>query len=279
MSKLDASRPTTETGRQYHIDCAKGDMPRYVLLPGDPFRVPVIGETWDSYREVAHHREYRTARGMYGDAELGACSTGIGGPSTEIAVNELAAIGCDTMLRVGTTGALPAHIRCGDMIITSGSYRMDGTSDRYVDRGYPAVADYEVVMALMTACERLGVTYHVGVTASVGSFYAGQARPSFDDYLTSDKKHLIEDLMMARVTNFEMESGTLLTLAGLFGLRAGAVCAVIANRTTNEWHLGDSEKQVARVGTEALGILAEWDRRKNVQNRTHLLPSLLSASR
>lgn len=272
MEELDATRPTSEAGKQYHIDCVQGDLPKYLLLPGDPFRVPVIGEYWQSYREVSHHREFRSAQGTYKEANIGACSTGIGGPSTEIAVNELAAIGCSTLIRVGTTGALPAHIKCGEMIITSGAYRLDGTSEQYVDSGYPAVANYEVTMALMAACEHLGIRYHLGVTASVGSFYAGQARPSFDNYFSSDKQHCIADLLAARVLNFEMESGTLLTLANLFGLRAGTVCAAIANRSTNEWNLGSAEKDVAIVGCEALRILALWDEQKIQRGIDHLLP-------
>jgi uridine phosphorylase len=271
---LDASKPTSEAGKQYHIDCSKGDLSRYVLLPGDPFRVPIIGSYWDSCREISHHREYRSATGEYRGVAISACSTGIGGPSTEIAVNELAAIGCDTLIRVGTAGGLRPDIACGDMIISTGSVRFDGSSGHYVWPEYPAIANYEVVMALIEACEVLGFTYHLGVTASVSSFYAGQARPSFHDYFPSSKRHLIEDLLAAGVVNFEMESGTLFTLAGLFGLRAGMVCAANANRITNEWKVGDNEKNVARVGAEAVRILAGWDQKKTESNRKYLSPSL-----
>jgi uridine phosphorylase len=271
---LDASRPTSETGRQYHINCDNGDLAKYVLMPGDPFRVPIIGKCWDSYQEVAHHREYRSAKGTYQGVELSACSTGIGGPSTEIAINELAQIGCDTMIRVGTTGGLREDIKCGDMIISSGAVRMDGSSDHYIWPSYPALANYEVIMALIEACEVLGYTYHVGVSVSVSSFYAGQARPSFGDYFTSQKDHMIRDLVSAGATNMEMESGTLFTLAGLFGLRAGMVCAANANRITNEWRVADNEERVSRVGAEAVRILAGWDAKKAKAGKKYLSPSL-----
>lgn len=271
---LDASKPTSETGKQYHIECSQGDLARYVLLPGDPFRVPIISSYWDSSREISHHREYRSATGEYKGAAISACSTGIGGPSTEIAVNELATIGCDTLIRVGTSGGLRPDIDCGDMIISTGAVRFDGSSEHYAWPEYPAIANYEVVMALIEACESLNFTYHLGVTASVSSFYAGQARPSFGGYFPSAKKHVIEDLIAAGVVNFEMESGTLFTLASLFGLRAGMVCAANANRVKNAWKVGDNEKNVARVGAEAVRILTSWDAKKRAKNRKYLSPSL-----
>ena len=271
---IDASRPTSEEGRQYHINCSKGDLSPYVLLPGDPFRIPIIGSYWDSYREVAHHREFWSAVGKYKGVDVSACSTGIGGPSTEIAVNELAVIGCNTFIRVGTAGALISDAKCGEMIISTGAIRFDGSSSQYVWPEYPAVSNYEVVMALIEACESLGFGYHLGITASVSSFYAGQARPSYNDYFPSAKQNLVEDLNRAGVVSFEMESGTLLTLASIFGLRAGTVCAVNANRVTNEWKVGDNEKNVALVGNEAIRILAAWDKTKTDKGRKYFFPSL-----
>src|SRR5689334_18488509 len=110
-----ADRPTTASGRQYHLHLSPGDMAPTVLLPGDPARVPVLAQAWDEAIEVADHREYRSMRGTYHGTPVSACSTGIGGPSTEIAVNELAQIGCTTFLRLGTTGGLQERIHCGDV--------------------------------------------------------------------------------------------------------------------------------------------------------------------
>jgi len=160
-------------GEQYHIGLREGAIEGPVLLPGDPERVEVIAELWDGAEELAHHREYRTVSGEYAGEPVAVTSTGIGSPSAAIAVEELARVGVETFIRVGSCGAIQEGIEIGDLVITTGAVRQEGTSDEYVDEAYPATAHDEVVTALVTAAERLGHEYHVGVTCSTDSFMPG----------------------------------------------------------------------------------------------------------
>ncbi|AIF70075.1 uridine phosphorylase [Palaeococcus pacificus DY20341] len=270
---VSADRPQTEEGYQYHIACRPGDVSRYVLLPGDPERVPKISSLWDEAKEIAYHREYRTHTGTYKGVPISVVSTGIGAPSTAIAIEELAAIGADTFIRVGSTGAIQPGMEIGDLIIAKAAVRLEGTSKQYVRVEYPASADYEVTLALIEAAESLGLRYHVGIAASTDSFYIGQARPGLKGYFPSFAKHLIDDLRQANVTNFEMEAATLYTLANIYGLRAGCVCAVFANRVTNEFGT-KGEREAAMVANEAVKILHEWDEEKEKKGKKYWFPSL-----
>src|SRR4029078_12004977 len=226
--------PLHPSGVQMHLKIKAGDVPRYVLTPGDPGRIPVIGERWDSYEEVAYFREFRTARGKLNGVELAACSHGIGGPSTDIAVVELSNCGADTFIRVGSCASLQADIAAGDLVIATGALRLTGTVDAYVDKSYPAVADHEVIMALIEAAEELKETYHLGLAASVDSFYAGEVNPMPGGSWQSKMDTVIERLTRARFANFEMEAATIFTLCQLFGFRGGMICSVGANRVTRE---------------------------------------------
>mgnify|MGYP000309584828 CR=1 FL=1 len=249
-----------ETDRQYHLDVEPGDVADTVLLPGDPDRVPVVTDRWDEAETVADHREYRTATGTYEGAPLSVTSTGIGSPSAAIAVEELARVGVETFLRVGSCGALGPEMDVGDLVITTGAVRGEGTSDEYVRGDYPAVADHAVVSALVAAAERLGYDYHCGVTMSADSFYAGQAREGFEGFEAAGSESLLDDLRAANVKNVEMEASAILTLANLYGLRAGAVCTVFANRSTGEFRT-EGEGRAAEVGCLAAVLLYEMDGR------------------
>ena len=231
--RRDSENPNTD--RQYHLEVTADEVADSVLLPGNPDRLEKITDEWESATTVASHREYRTATGRYRETPISVTSTGIGGPSTGIAVEELARVGADTLIRVGSCGTLRSDIAVGDLVITSGAMRGEGTSGEYIDETYPASADYEVVAALVAAAERLGYDYHVGVTLSTDSFYAGQGRPGFGGYEAPGSDDLLETLKTANIANIEMEAATLLTLANLYDLRAGAVCAVYANRETGEF--------------------------------------------
>ncbi|WP_297486930.1 uridine phosphorylase [Thermococcus sp.] len=270
---ISAERPQTEEGYQYHIACKPGDVSRYVLLPGDPGRVPKISSLWDEAREIAFHREYRTHTGKYKGVPISVTSTGIGGPSTAIAIEELAAIGADTFIRVGSTGAIQPGMEIGDLIIAKAAVRLEGTSKQYVRVEYPAVADLEVTLALIEAAETLGVPYHIGITASTDSFYLGQGRPGLNNYFPSFARNIIDDLRQANVTNFEMEAATLYTLASIYGLRAGCVCSVFANRVTNEFGT-KGEREAAMVASEAVKILHEWDGEKEKAGKKVWFPGL-----
>ncbi|MCL4458463.1 MAG: nucleoside phosphorylase [Chloroflexi bacterium] len=274
--KPEFTPPSEFEGLQKHLLVKKGDLPRYVLTPGDPGRVPRIGKFWDEYEEVKYHREFRVARGRYKGVDIGACSTGVGGPSTDIAVVEMTNIGVDTFIRVGGAAGLQKDIEPGDLVIHTGAMRLTGAPRAYIGDEYPAVASYEVVLALIEACERLGFNYHVGLTASNDSFYAGEANPIPGGYWPSRLDHHIEDLSMAKIATFEMEAATLFVLANLFGLRAGCICVTGSNRITRVRKPIDYDK-ACQAACEAVRVLAEWDGIKERHQKRHLFPSLLQA--
>jgi uridine phosphorylase len=249
-----------QEGEQYHLEVTDGDVADSVLLPGDPGRVETILDCWDDGDVVADHREYRTATGTVDDAPISVTSTGIGSPGAAIAVEELARVGADTLIRVGSCGAIQPETDVGDLIITSGAVRQEGTSDEYIREDYPAVADHAVVAALAAAAEELGYDYHVGLTASTDSFYAGQSREGFEGFRGRDSEAKIEELKAANVLNFEMEASAILTLANIYGLRAGAVCTVYADRTTGEFQV-TGEQRAAKTASRAVALLAEMDER------------------
>jgi len=249
-----------EGGTQYHLEVAPGEVADSVLLPGDPDRVDTIAAAWEAAEEVASHREYRTVTGTTQGTPVSATSTGIGAPSAAIAVEELARVGAKTLIRVGSCGGIQPEVDVGDLVITRGAVRQEGTSDEYVREDYPAVADHAVVAALVAAAEELGHDYHVGVTASTDSFYAGQSRAGFGGFEAAGSDERIAALVDAGVLNFEMEASAILTLASLYGLRAGAVCTVFADRTTGEFRV-TGEGRAAETASLAVAKLAAMDRR------------------
>lgn len=259
---------------QYHIKCKNNEIFPYVILPGDPKRVHLIGSFMEDVREIASNREYTTISGYYDGVGISVTSTGIGAPSTSIAIEELSRIGAKTLIRVGSTGALDEKIRCGDLIINTASVRYDGATKDYVNPFYPAAASYEVTLSLIEACEKLGYKYHLGIGASRDTFYGGQERPSFKDYHQSFMDNLIDDLEKANVLNLEMEASTVFTLSSLFGLRAGAILAVFGNRKTQEFKV-KGEEEAARATLEAIKILSKWDEIKEKNNKKYFYPSLV----
>ncbi len=267
---------TGSAGKQYHIDCVKGDLAEYLLVPGDPDRIPKIARFWDSSREVVCHREFRSFTGKYAGVSISAMSSGIGPACMAIAVNEAANIGVKTFIRVGSTGAIQEDIKCGDVVISSAAVRLDCTSNCYVMPEYPALASYEVLLALIEAAERLKIrNYYVGVTATTADFYAGQGRWTSEGG-SQQCQDLLAKLQEVRVLNFEMETATLYTLAGIYGLRAGSVCAVYANRCTNAFKPGAGDENAIKIANEAVKTLNEWDRIKVKKKKRWLFPSLLN---
>lgn len=257
-----ASAPKADNEGVYHLQLKQGDVPGYVILPGSPERTLKIAKNWTDVEEVAFYREYKTVRGNYQGVPLAATSTGIGGPSSEIAVHELNTLGVHTCIRVGTTGSIVADFDLGDLIIPVACYRKDGTSGLYAPPEFPAVANPHVVQALALACERLGFRYGYGLTYTVGSFYIGQGRPLNDDgsgFWPSFAEHIIDDLQQLRVTNIEMETSGQLVVGYLHDMRMGAVLSVISNRVTDRWGDAGGEEKTCLAASEALKILREWD--------------------
>ena len=270
-----ADAPTNEAGAQYHLHLSAGQIPSTVLMPGDPDRVLRMAATWDGAEQLAFHREYRSARGTFKGVPIGGISSGIGAPSLEIATQEFAVIGGQTIIRVGTCGALREEIRPGDLIVPAAAVRRDGTADRYLPLDHPAFADPEVYMALVEACERLGYRYHTGIVCSVGSFYVGQERPVSGGFWQSSVDGLIDDLSKAGVVCLEMECSALFVLARLFGMRSGAILGAVANRVTNAFGDNGAEERAIAAANEAVVILDDWRRRKEVAGKANFYPSLV----
>ncbi|MEF8882901.1 MAG: nucleoside phosphorylase, partial [Halapricum sp.] len=265
----DSEDPNEEV--QYHLEVSDDDVADTVLLPGNPERIEDIIRFWDDTEERAHHREYRTVTGNYEGAPISVTSTGIGSPSAAIAVEELARVGVDTFIRVGSCGSIREEAKVGDLVISTGAVRQEGTSDEYVREDYPATADYEVVSALVAAAERLDYDYHLGTTMSADSFYAGQGRPGFEGFEAAGGDELIENLQEANVTNIEMEASAIMTVANIYGLRAGAVCAVYANRVTGEFRT-ESDQRASEVASLATKLLAKMDQKKAEAGVDHWHP-------
>lgn len=241
----------------FHLGLTKNDLQAATLaiVPGDPKRVEKIAKLMDNPVHLASLREYTSWRGEIDGKAVIVCSTGIGGPSTSIAVEELAQLGIRTFLRIGTTGAIQEHINVGDILVTTAAVRLDGASLHFAPMEFPAVSDFECMNALYKAAKDNGSTVHVGVTASSDTFYPGQER--YDTYtgrVVRRFKGSMKEWQEMGVMNYEMESATLLTMCASQGLRAGMVAGVIVNRTQQE--IPDAEL-LKKTENNALGIVIE----------------------
>jgi uridine phosphorylase len=236
MTNLVDKSVVGTTGRQYHVGVELGQISDTVLMPGDPFRVELIGEQLEDVVEVAHQREYRTITGSYNGRRITACSSGMGCPSTAIAVEELARAGACTFVRVGSTAALQPEIAVGDLIVSEGSLRNDGTTSAYVPAGYPAVPDLALTAQLAGAARELGAregfAVHLGVNATDDAFYA-------------ETPEWIDQLARLGIANVEMESAALFVVARLRGLRAAMICAVSGNLITGDVVYGHHNERLA----------------------------------
>ncbi|MFC5078124.1 Uridine phosphorylase [Vibrio thalassae] len=229
------------------------------IIPGDPARVQKIAELMDEPEFLASQREYTVYRAKLDGKTVVVCSTGIGGPSTSIAVEELAQLGVRTFLRVGTTGAIQSDVNVGDMIVTTASVRLDGASLHFAPMEFPAVADFDVATAMKEAAIEAGSTVHTGVTASSDTFYPGQERyDTFSGRVVRRFQGSMEEWQQMGVLNFEMESATLLTMCASSGLKAGCVAGVIINRTQKETPDHDTLKQAE---TRSIKVVVEAARK------------------
>lgn len=216
------------TGLQYHLRIKKGDVGRYVILPGDPKRVPLIAKYLDDAVFVADHREYMTYTGYLEGEKVSVTSTGIGGPSAAICMEELNVCGADTFIRMGTCGGIRLDVMGGDVVIATGAVRMGGTSREYAPLEFPAVADYDVVTALKKAADRLSLTSHLGIVQCKDSFY-GQHDPDRMAVggMLKDKWDAWKKL---GVLGSEMESDTLFVVASSLGVRCGSCFHIVGNQ-------------------------------------------------
>ncbi|MDY4769429.1 MAG: uridine phosphorylase [Lachnospiraceae bacterium] len=214
--------------KQYHIQVGKEDVGKYVILPGDPKRCEKIAQHFEQAKLIADSREFVTYTGYLDGVKVSVTSTGIGGPSAAIAMEELVMAGADTFVRIGTCGGMQLPVKSGDVVIASGAIRMEGTSREYAPIEFPAVANIEVVNALMNAAEKLGQKYHVGVVQSKDSFY-GQHSPELKP-VSYELTNKWEAWKRLGCLASEMESAALFVVASSLGVRAGACFLVMANQ-------------------------------------------------
>lgn len=216
------------------------------FLPGDPGRVPKIARYLEKPKELAYHREFCSMRGTYKGLEVLVTSTGIGGPSTAICVEELAMLGVRRFLRIGTTGAIQEYIEPGDVIVPTAAVRLDGASCHIAPLEFPAVADFHLVQAVLRGIQSAGHRHHVGICASSDTFYQGQSRQdSFrQGFVHQAMVNRFAEMKALNVLSFEMEAATLFTQCAAYGLSAAAVLGVLVNRNANEF---PSEKMIAQT--------------------------------
>lgn len=224
---------------QYHIKCRKGDIGRFVLLPGDPGRCKKIADCFDMPEFLIQNREYCIYNGYIKGVKVSVCSTGIGGPSAAIALEELVAAGADTFIRVGTCGGIDTKVCAGDTVIAMSAVRQEGTSYEYAPEGYPATADFDVTRALADAAHQLGQKYHIGVVQAKDAFY-GQHSPE-NKPTAPMLQYKWEAWKRLHVLASEMESAALFTAAAYLGVRCGSVFSTVWNQERQKL-FGDQTK-------------------------------------
>ena len=248
--------------KQYHIACAKGDVGRYCILPGDPGRVPAIAALFDEAHLVAQNREFTTYTGTLLGETVSVCSTGIGGPSASIAMEELHKCGADTFIRTGTCGGIALEVQSGDIVVATGAIRYEHTSLEYAPIEFPAVADLEISNCLVQATRNLGYPLHTGIVQCKDSFY-GQHSPDASP-VSYELKAKWESWKRLGVKASEMESAALFVVAAALGVRCGSCFHVVWNQEREaaglDQNMSEDTTASVRVAVEALKILIATDR-------------------
>ena len=248
--------------KQYHIRCAEGDVGKYVILPGDPGRCESIAALFDDAHHVSYNREYNIYTGTLLGEKVSVCSTGIGGPSAAIAMEELHAIGADTFIRTGTCGGIALDVQAGNIVIATGAIRFEHTSLEYAPIEYPAVADFETTNALWQASNALGYTTHTGIVQCKDSFY-GQHDPARMP-VSYELLAKWEAWKRLGVKASEMESAALFVVANALGCRCGSCFLVVWNQEREaaglDQEMTEDTSASVRVAVEALKIMIERDR-------------------
>ena len=250
--------------KQFHIACAPGDVGRYCILPGDPGRCPSIAALFDGAVKVAENREFVTYTGTLLGEKVSVCSTGIGGPSASIAMEELHNCGADTFIRVGTCGGIDLSVKSGDIVVATGAIRYEHTSLEYAPMEFPAVADLDITLALRDAAREMGKTVHTGVVQCKDSFY-GQHQPEKSP-VSYELLQRWEAWKKLGVKASEMESAALFVVAAALGVRCGSCFHVIWNQEREKAGLDQTMNEdtsaAVRVGVEALKRLILADRKE-----------------
>lgn len=253
-----------DTGRQFHIHCVEGDVGRYVFLPGDPGRCEAIASCFDDPIHIGMNREYNIYTGTLLGQKVSVCSTGIGGPSAAIAMEELHNIGADTFIRIGTCGGIAMDVLPGDVIVATGAVRFEHTSLEYAPIEFPAVPDFGITAALKTASEALGLRTHVGVVQCKDSFY-GQHSPEMSP-VSYELLQKWESWKRLGVKASEMESAALFVVAAALGVRCGSCFHAVWNQEREkaglEMPMTEDTTAAVRVGIEAMKHIIAEDMKK-----------------
>ena len=252
-----------ELAKQFHIACAQGDIGRYCILPGDPGRVPAIAALFDDAKQIAYNREFNVWTGTLLGEKVTACSTGIGGPSASIAMEELHKCGADTFIRTGTCGGIDLNVPSGDVVEAPAASRYEHTSPEYAPIEFPAVADFQVTNALVEATKKLGFPLHTGIVQCKDSFY-GQHDPAASPvYYELQQKW--ESWKRLGVKASEMESAALFVVAAALGCRCGSCFHVVWNQEREaaglDQKMSEDTSSSVKVSVEALKLLIEADRK------------------
>lgn len=259
-----------DASRQYHIQVAKGEVGRYVILPGDPKRCEKIAQYFENPVLIADNREYVTYTGTLDGVKVSVTSTGIGGPSASIALEELYRCGADTFVRIGTCGGMQTEVKSGDVVVATGAVRMEGTSREYAPIEFPAVADLSVTQALAAAAREKEVSFHVGVVQCKDAFY-GQHEPETKP-VSYELLHKWDAWKRMGCLASEMESAALFIVGSYLRVRVGSCFLVVANQEREKLGLEnpvvhDTDLAV-QVAVEALRMLIQEDRKKqNSENK------------
>ena len=252
-----------ELEKQFHIACTKGDIGRYCILPGDPGRVPAIAALLDDAKQIAYNREFNVWTGTLLGEKVTACSTGCGGPTASIAMEELHKCGADTFIRTGTCGGIALDVQSGDVVVATGAIRYEHTSREYAPIEFPAVADFQVTNALVEATRKLGFPLHTGIVQCKDSFY-GQHDPAASPvYYELQQKW--ESWKRLGVLASEMESAALFVVAAALGCRCGSCFHVVWNQEREaaglDQKMSEDTSSSVKVSVEALKLLIEADRK------------------
>lgn len=248
-------------GKQYHIACSKGDVGEICILPGDPGRCIKIASYFENPKKIAENREYVTYTGTLCGKKVTVTSTGIGGPSAAIAIEELNAIGANTFIRIGTCGGINENVKAGDVVIATGAVRNEGTSREYAPIEYPAVSDFGITTALVKGAEKLGLSYHTGVVQCKDSFY-GQHSPEKSP-VSFELLQKWEAWKKLGVLASEMESAALFVAASSLGVKCGSVFSVVWNQERKakglfEPDCHDTDRAI-RTAIEAIKIIIDGE--------------------
>ena len=247
----------SDDGRQYHVGLKEGDIGKYVILPGDPKRCEKIAQYFENPVLVADRREYVTYTGYVDGEKVSVTSTGIGGPSAAIAMEELVKCGAEVFIRVGTCGGMQLDIKGGDLVIATGAIRAEGTSKEYAPIEFPAVADFRIVNALVDAAENLGYTHHMGVVQCKDSFY-GQHSPETKP-VSYELQNKWEAWKRLGCLASEMESAALFVVASYLNVKVGSIFLTVAYQEREKLSLEnpvvhDTERAI-KTAIEAIKIL------------------------